>query len=166
VPAGERVEAVVAGGGDITIDGSVKGSVVAFGGDVLVRGTVGNNIVAFGGDVRLAPTAVVGSTMSPQDKSIVLFGGTLTRGSGAQVTGDVQRFDNANWVGALNWATQHTVIRPWWGFTLMGWIVQTPSSWCSLWSRLPSCRDSCTPCSDISPRSRRHRWAGERSRSS
>src|SRR5674476_906679 len=24
-----------------------------------------------------------------------------------------------------NWATQHTVIRPWWGFTLMGWIVQT-----------------------------------------
>jgi len=125
VPAGERVEAVVAGGGDITIDGSVKGSVVAFGGDVLVRGTVGNNIVAFGGDVRLAPTAVVGSTMSPQDKSIVLFGGTLTRGSGAQVTGDVQRFDNANWVGALNWATQHTVIRPWWGFTLVGWIVQT-----------------------------------------
>ena len=37
----------------------------------------------------------------------------------------MQRFDNANWVGALNWATQHTVIRPWWGFTLMGWIVQT-----------------------------------------
>src|SRR5665811_1493462 len=24
-----------------------------------------------------------------------------------------------------NWATQHTVVRPWWGFTLMGWIVQT-----------------------------------------
>ena len=125
VPVGERVEAVVAAGGDVTIDGTVNGSVVAFGGDVLVRGTVQNNIVAFGGDVRLAPTAVVGGTMSPQDKSIVLFGGTLTRDPGAQVTGDVQRIDNANWPAALSWATQHTVIRPWWGFTLMGWIVQT-----------------------------------------
>ncbi|HEY5387186.1 MAG TPA: hypothetical protein VIL79_04710, partial [Thermoleophilia bacterium] len=79
VPAGDRVEAVVAGGGDVTIDGTVTGSVVAFGGNVLVRGTVENDIVSFGGDVRLAPTAVVGSTMSGQDKSLVLFGGTLTR---------------------------------------------------------------------------------------
>jgi len=125
VPAGERVESVVAAGGDVTIDGTVIGSVVAFGGDVLVRGTIQNNIVAFGGNVRLAPTAVVGSTMSPQDKSIVIIGGTLTRDPGAQVAGDVQRIDNANWPGALSWATQHTVIRPWWGFTLMGWIVQT-----------------------------------------
>jgi hypothetical protein len=125
VPAGERVQAVVAGGGDITINGSVKDSVVAFGGDVLVRGTVGNAIVAFGGDVRLAPTAVVGRTMASRDQSIVLFGGTLTRDPGARVTGDVQRVDTANWAGVLDWATQHTVVRPWWGFTLMGWIVQT-----------------------------------------
>ena len=125
VPAGERVEAVVAGGGDVTIDGAVVGSVVAFGGDVLVRGTVENDIVAFGGDVSLAPTAVVGSTMSPQDKSIVLIGGTLSSEPGAQVTGGIQRVDNANWTGSLNWLTQRTVVRPWWGFTLMGWIVQT-----------------------------------------
>lgn len=125
VPAGESVESVTAGGGDIIIDGTVKGDVVAFGGDVLVRGTVENTIVAFGGDVRLAPTAVVGSSRSPRDKSIVLFGGTLTREPGAQVTGDVQRIDNANWGVPLGWVTQHTVIRPWWGFTLMGWIVQT-----------------------------------------
>lgn len=125
VPAGERAEAVVAGGGDVTVDGTVTGSVVAFGGDVLVRGTVENDIVAFGGDVRLAPTAVVGGTMSPQDKSIVLIGGALTRDPGAQVTGDVQRINNANWPGSLGWVTQHTVVRPWWGFTLMGWIVQT-----------------------------------------
>jgi len=125
VPAGERVESVVAFGGDVTVDGTVTGSVVAFGGDVLVRGTVKNDIVAFGGDVSLAQTAVVGETMSPQDTSIVLFGGTLTRHPGAQTTGDVQRVDNANWAAVLNWATQHTVIRPWWGFTLMGWIVQT-----------------------------------------
>jgi hypothetical protein len=125
VPAGARVEDVGAFGGDVVIDGTVIGTVVAFGGDVLVRGTVGNEIVAFGGDVRLAPTAVVGSTMSPQDTSVVVFGGTLTREPGAQITGDVQRVDNVDWAAALNWATQHTVIRPWWGFTLMGWIVQT-----------------------------------------
>ena len=105
VPAGERVESVVAGGGDVTIDGTVVGSLVAFGGDVLVRGLVENNIVVFGGDVRLASTAVVGRTMSPQDKSIVLFGGTLTSGPGAQVTGGVQLIDNANWAGSLNWVT-------------------------------------------------------------
>jgi hypothetical protein len=125
VPAGDRVEAVVAGGGDVTIDGTVAGSVVAFGGNVLVRGTVESDIVSFGGDVRLASTAVVGSTTSAQDKSLVLFGGTLTRDPGAQVTGGVQYIDSANWTVPLGWVTQHTVIRPWWGFTLMGWIVQT-----------------------------------------
>jgi hypothetical protein len=125
VPAGERVDAVFAGGGDVTVDGTVVGSVVAFGGDVTVHGTVENDIVAFGGDVFLAQTAVVGSTMSPQDKSVVVVGGTLTRAPGAQVTGGVQRVDNANWAGSLGWVTQHTVVRPWWGFTLMGWIVQT-----------------------------------------
>ena len=125
MPAGARVEGVVAFGGDVTIDGTVTGSVVAFGGDVLVRGAVENASSAFGGDVRLAPTAVVGSTMSPQDTSVVVFGGTLTREPGAQVTGDVQRVDTVNWAAALSWATQHTVVRPWWGFTLMGWIVQT-----------------------------------------
>jgi hypothetical protein len=125
VPAGERVETVVAGGGDVTINGTVVGSVVAFGGDVLVNGTVENDVVAFGGDVRLTSTAVVGSAMSPQDQSIVLVGGTLSSEPGAQVTGSTQRVDNVNWTGSLNWLTQHTVVRPWWGFTLMGWIVET-----------------------------------------
>ena len=125
VPAGDRVEAVVAFGGDVIIDGAVKGPVVAFGGDVLVRGTVGDAVVAFGGNVTLAPTAVVGSAMGPQDTSVVIFGGTLARAPGAQITGSVQRADGANWAAVANWATQHTFVRPWWGFSLMGWIVQT-----------------------------------------
>ena len=125
VPVGDRVEAVVAFGGDVIIDGAVKGPVVAFGGDVLVRGTVGDAVVAFGGNVTLAPTAVVGSAMGPQDTSVVIFGGTLARAPGAQITGSVQRADGANWAAVANWATQHTFVRPWWGFTLMGWIVQT-----------------------------------------
>jgi hypothetical protein len=125
VPAGDRVKTVFAGGGDITIDGTVLESVVAFGGDVTVRGSVGTTLVAFGGDVTLLPGAVVGASMTPQDKTVVLIGGTLTRASGARVIGDVQRVDNANWPGVVNWAAQRTLVRPWWGFTLMGWIVQT-----------------------------------------
>jgi hypothetical protein len=126
VAAGQRVDSVVAVGGDVTINGSVKSSVVAVGGDVVVRGTIGNSLVAAGGDVRLAPTAVVGQTMSPGDKSIVLFGGALTRAPGSQVVGNVQRFDNANWTGSLGWGASHVALRPlWWGFSLIGWIVQT-----------------------------------------
>jgi hypothetical protein len=125
VPNGQRVDGVVAFGGNVTVDGAVKGPVVAFGGDVLVSGTVSDAVVAFGGDVTLMPSAVVGSAMKPQDTSVVVFGGTLTRAPEAQVTGEVQRADNAGWAAAANWATQHTVMRPWWGFTLMGWIVQT-----------------------------------------
>ena len=125
VAAGERVETVFAGGGDVTIDGTVAGSVVALGGDVLVNGTVEKDIIAFGGDVRLTPTAVVGRAMSPQDKAIVLIGGELSSEPGAQVTGGIQRADNMDWPGSLGWLSQRTVIKPWWGFSLMGWIVQT-----------------------------------------
>ena len=42
-------------------------AVVAFGGDVTVNGTVGTSIVAFGGDVKLGPHAVVGRDLAPTD---------------------------------------------------------------------------------------------------
>jgi len=126
VPVGQRVDSVLAAGGDVTVDGAVKGSVVSFGGDVLVRGTVGQSVVAFGGDVHLAPTASVGGGMSATDKSVVLFGGTLTREAGAQVNGQVQHYDNANWSGSIPWGASHIVNQPlWWGFSLIGWLVQT-----------------------------------------
>jgi len=126
VPAGQRVDSVLAAGGDVTIDGSVKDTVLAFGGDVLVRGTVGQSVVAFGGDVHLAPTARVGAGMSSTDKSVVLFGGALTREAGAQVNGQVQHYDNANWSGSIPWGASHLVNQPlWWGFSLIGWLVQT-----------------------------------------
>ncbi|MFA4964673.1 MAG: hypothetical protein WC709_03420, partial [Thermoleophilia bacterium] len=100
-------------------------NVVSFGGDVTVAGTVDEAVVVFGADVHLLPTAVVGANMNAGDASLVLFGGTLTRDPGAQVVGDVQRFDGARWGEAANWATRHTFIDPWWGFTFMGWVVQT-----------------------------------------
>ena len=122
---GTVTDAVVAFGGDVTVNGSVGSSIVAFGGDVTLSGSVGSTVVAFGGDVHLLPTAVVGSNMTAQDHSVVLFGGALTRDAGAQVTGTTQIYDNANWGGAISWLTNRTVIRPWWGFSLLGWIVQT-----------------------------------------
>jgi len=126
VPAGEQVDAVLTAGGDVTIDGTVKKTVVSFGGDVFVRGTVGQSVLAFGGDVHLAPTASVGRAMSSGDKSVVLFGGELTREAGAQVNGQVQHYDNANWSGSIPWGASHIVNQPlWWGFSLIGWLVQT-----------------------------------------
>ena len=125
IPAGQQVDSVVTFGGDVTVNGSVKASVVTFGGDVTVSGSVGSTIVSFGGDVHLLPTAVVGTSMKPQDRTVVLFGATLTEDPGAQVTGVTQTYDNANWASALSWATNGTLIRPWWGFSLLGWIVQT-----------------------------------------
>ncbi|HZL64598.1 MAG TPA: hypothetical protein VFD50_06625, partial [Thermoleophilia bacterium] len=126
VPAGQRVDSVLAAGGNVRVDGAVKGSIVAFGGDVLVRGTVGHSVVAFGGDVSLARTASVGASMSATDKSIVLFGGSLRREFGAQVNGQVQHYDNANWSGSIPWGARHIVDQPlWWGFSLIGWLVQT-----------------------------------------
>lgn len=125
--AAQTRDAVVQFGDPVTVTaGDTVGTVVSFGGDVTVGGTVRDTVVVFGADVRLLPTAVVGANMRPGDASVVLIGGgTLTREPGAQVAGDVQRFDGKAWRESLSWATQHTVIRPWWGFTLMGWIVQT-----------------------------------------
>lgn len=142
VPAGQRVDGVVAFGGDVTvlggvkdtvvafggnvtIDGSVDGAVVAFGGDVTVAGTVGANIVAFGGDVRLTPTAVVGTSMSPQDETVIVFGGALSRDAGAQVTGTVQRYEGADWSKVAGWLANADLVQQWWGFSLFGWLVQT-----------------------------------------
>jgi hypothetical protein len=106
--------------------GDTVGAIVSFGGDVTVGGTVRDTVVVFGADVTLLQTAVVGADMHAGEASVVLIGGgVLTRESGARVTGDVQRFEGKAWRQGLTWATQHTFVRPWWGFTLMGWIVQT-----------------------------------------
>jgi hypothetical protein len=144
VPAGTTTQTVVAAGGDITVDGSVTDAVVAFGGDIVVNGSVGSSVVAFGGDVtvdgpvgasvvafggdvKLLPGAVVGTSMKPADKTVVLFGGELTRDPSAQVTGETVTYDNANWTAAASWfgdGMGRGIVRPWGGFTLLGWIVQ------------------------------------------
>jgi len=124
---GVVTDAAVAFGGDIVVNGSVGSSVVAFGGDVTVNGRVGASVVAFGGDVTLLPGAVVGATMKPADKTVVLFGGQLKRDPSAQVTGTTAVYDKANWTGAAGWFSRGVgsgLVRPWWGFGVVGWVIQ------------------------------------------
>jgi hypothetical protein len=105
--------------------GQEVAGVVSFGGDVTIAGIVHNNVVVFGGDVHLLPTAVVGSDLRTSDSSVVVFNGTVTRDPGAQVAGKVQRFEGRHWASVLGWVARHTVIHPWWGFSFVGWVVQT-----------------------------------------
>ena len=67
----------------------------------------------------------MGASTSATDKSIVLFGGSLRRELGAQVNGQVQHYDNANWSGSIPWGAGHLFRQPlWWGVSLIGWLVQ------------------------------------------
>jgi len=119
-------DTVVKAGEDVTIvAGESVATAVAFGGDVIVHGTVRNTVVAFGGDIRLGSTARVGTDMSAEDATVVAIGGTVTRASGAEVTGQTQTFDSAGWGDALGWAAQRVAFTPWWGLSLVGWVVQT-----------------------------------------
>lgn len=124
---GSVTDAAVAFGGDVVVNGSVGSSVVAFGGDVTVKGSVGASVVAFGGDVRLLPGSVVGTSMKASDKSVVLFGGKLTRDPSAQVTGATAVYDNANWAEAAGWFSNGVgkgLVQPWGGLSFLGWVIQ------------------------------------------
>ncbi len=125
IARGETAAGAVAFGGDITVNGTVQDAVVAFGGDITVNGTTRNAVVAFGGDVVLGPTAVVGANMSSSEDSIVAFGGSVTSAPGARVVGQTKTFDGPGWGAAVGWVTQRTVFRPWWGFSVIGWVMQT-----------------------------------------
>ncbi len=124
VGPGERVKSAVAFGGDITVAGTVQQSAVAFGGDVTVSGRVEQSVVAFGGDIHLTPTAVVGTGMNAGDSTVVTFGGDITQEKGAQVTGHTKQVSRMNWTGAIG-AIGSTGWSTWFGFSLVGWLVQT-----------------------------------------
>ena len=64
-------------------DEDIKGDVVAVGGSVHVEGTVRRSVVAIGGDIDLGPRARV-------DQDVVVVGGTLHRDPAAVIKGDVR----------------------------------------------------------------------------
>lgn len=100
-------------------------SVVAFGGDVTVAGTVTHSVVAIGGDVRLLPTADVGQALTGTDPSVVSVGGTITVAEGAAVNGELQRIDEFNWPQIVDATAPDVRADTWIGFSFLGWIVQT-----------------------------------------
>ena len=118
IPAGDVVDAVVAIGGNVTVDGTAREAVVAVGGDVTVNGTVNKAVVAVGGDVTVASTASVGSGMKADDTSIVAVGGATHVASGAGVTGKITKVDGLSWSGVGTAFAHHG---PWtWSFIPFG----------------------------------------------
>ena len=118
IPAGDVVNAVVAIGGNVTIDGTADETVVAIGGDVTVNGTVKNAAVAVGGDVTAGPNASIGSDMKAGDTSVVAVGGKTTVEPGASVTGKVTKVNGLSWSGVGSAFVHHG---PWtWSFVPFG----------------------------------------------
>jgi hypothetical protein len=113
-------------GGTINVpQADTADSVVGIGSDINVAGTVRNEVVAIGGNVHLAPTAAVGTQNAAGDTSVLLVGGTLTRASGATVTGGVSRGTNG-WAGDI-WdrGIAGPVSSPFSGFSLVSWLGGT-----------------------------------------
>jgi hypothetical protein len=113
-------------GGDVTVrQGDKADSVVVVGGDVIVYGVVAHTVVAIGGDVRLMSTAVVGSTVKPDDTSIVVIGGEVSAEPGAVVIGKTVRV-SGNWFGAVpGRRVLRSVTRPFRVHSVLGWVAQT-----------------------------------------
>lgn len=68
--------------GDTVIDGVVDGALVVVGNDLKINGTVRGDVVHPFGSVSLGPEAKIFG-------NLVVFGGSLERAEGAEVTGDV-----------------------------------------------------------------------------
>jgi hypothetical protein len=113
-------------GGDVIVrQGDKADSVVVVGGDVIVYGVVAHTVVAIGGDVRLMSTAVVGSTVKPDDTSIVVIGGQVSAEPGAVVIGKTVRV-SGNWFGAVpGRRILRSLTHPFRVHSVLGWVAQT-----------------------------------------
>lgn len=76
---------VLVAGGDVRIDGAVKGYVSAAGGRVLINGPVDGDVVATAGTVELGPNARIAGQLRYASRE------DITRDAAAQVLGGVQR---------------------------------------------------------------------------
>ena len=88
----EVVNDVVSIGGDVKVDGEVRGNAVSVGGEAKINGRVTGEVVAVGGDVELGPEAEVFG-------DIVTVGGRLVREEGSSLLGEVTEVD---W-GEFDW---------------------------------------------------------------
>lgn len=93
---------IVSIGGDVKVDGQVRGDAISIGGTAKINGRVTGEVVAIGGDVELGPEAEVWG-------DIVTVGGRVRREDGSSVLGEVSEVD---W-GDFDWN--------WGGDWLNGW---------------------------------------------
>jgi hypothetical protein len=113
------------GGDAIVRQGDKVDSVVVVGGDAIVYGAVAHTVVAIGGDVRLMSTAVVGSTVKPDDTSIVVIGGKVYTEPGAVVIGKTTLI-SGHWFGAVPGRNiLRSLTHPFRVHSILGWIAQT-----------------------------------------
>ena len=94
----EVVNDIVSIGGDVKVDGQVRGDAVAVGGEAKINGRVTGEVVAIGGNVELGPDAEVWG-------DIVTVGGRVRREDGASVLGEVSEvaWDDFDWSFGDDW---------------------------------------------------------------
>jgi cytoskeletal protein CcmA (bactofilin family) len=85
IASGSEQEQLVAWGGTVNIEGTVRRDVLVVGSEVTISGEIGDSFVAIAARVTLKPTAVV-------RKDLVILGGTLVREEGSRVAGDTVYF--------------------------------------------------------------------------
>lgn len=93
----ENYDTVVAVGGDIKVDGTVKNDVVAIGGDVDITGPVQQSVIVIGGNAFIneeikGDLLVVGGSiqLGPQGiigRDLIMVGGTLSKDPQTQILG-------------------------------------------------------------------------------
>ena len=123
VGADETATTVVAIGGNVYVHGIVT-TAVAVGGNVIVDGRVNRTVVAVGGNVDLTG-GWVGARNSPNDTAVVLVGGTLTRGPGSVLTGNITNVRGTWFSNVLRFGIWNPIARPYSVQAAVPWIVQT-----------------------------------------
>jgi len=123
VTENQTANAVVAIGGNVYVHGTVT-TAVAVGGNVIVDGRVNRTIVAVGGNVDLRG-GWVGVNNSSSDTAIVLVGGTLTRGTGSVLTGNVTNVKGAWFGDVFRVGIWNPIAHPYSLQAAVPWMVQS-----------------------------------------
>jgi hypothetical protein len=85
VAAGETNEEILSFGGNVLIEGRVKGDVVVIGGSITVAGDVDQSVIGIGSHVVIKSTARIA-------KDLAALGGTLEKEPGCSIGGDTTYF--------------------------------------------------------------------------
>jgi hypothetical protein len=85
VAAGETSEGILSFGGNILVEGRVKGDVVVIGGSITIAGEVDQSVVGLGSRVTVRSTARIA-------KDLAALGGSLEKEPGCSIGGDTTYF--------------------------------------------------------------------------